>query len=212
MTVTLSAYALGTVPEVMEYLSEDSPADKSPVNSLLNRATSLIETYLSRELVTRGSLTEFHSIPSRTSRLLLLEAPIISITTVHEDQARGYGASTLLVDGTDFISSDSKGELIRVQDGGGDLAWQTGFRAVQAVYDGGYATAQLVPDDIRDAFFEVCAWLHAIETRKKHGISGWSDDAGNYTRVSTDHLPKHLKGQLASHRRFPLGLHTGERD
>jgi len=209
MPVTLLPHALSSEQEFLDYFQVDTPDNLDPVRFVCNRATEIVEDYLDREIVSRGSLTEEHTAVSRCpSRLLLREWPVIAVASVHENAARVFDADFLLTVDTDYIVSVPRAELIRVSSAL-RWSWQGGWWAIRVVYTGGYLTAATVPNAILDAYFQIASRLWSAQSRKSWGISSWSDDAGNFTRVSTEALPAAIERQLFTHRR--LRASTGDR-
>ena len=156
MAIALVTHALLTKEECLlePDVSDAEAAKVDLLNLLINRATAAIESWLDRLIVSRGTnLTEFHTM-GRLRRpvadLFTLEWPIISVTSIHEDDSRAYAAADLLVANTDYIVNNLAGKIIRIA--GSDqpsTTWGTSFREYQVIYDAGYATVASVPDDLR---------------------------------------------------------------
>src|SRR5512139_167388 len=120
----------------------------SSLESALNTASLVVENYLNRTIVTRGSITEYHTFDRSTSDLYLLDWPSITVTNVWEDSTRAY--ATPLVANTDYIVSQPSGRITRIAGANGGLQnWLRGFRAVKVAYTAGYAVAD-VPADMKD--------------------------------------------------------------
>lgn len=71
--------------------------------------------------------------------LCMCVRPIVSITSVHADATRAYGASTELVEGVDFDVHSIAGSIDLLPGGALDV-WPVGRRAVKVVLVAGYAT------------------------------------------------------------------------
>src|SRR3972149_3628258 len=105
--MALSTYALVSLAELKAHVGAGGSAKDADLEEAVNRVSAEIEAHLGRQIVTRGSLIEYHTMRAdRTavepSELRTLDWPIIAVTSVHEDTAtpRTYGAGALLVDGT----------------------------------------------------------------------------------------------------------------
>jgi len=75
--VSLSAYSLVSLEEIKETLSVSGASKDGALESILNGVTDEIEEYVGRQIVSRGSLTEYHTMAAAgvaidTSELLTL--------------------------------------------------------------------------------------------------------------------------------------------
>jgi hypothetical protein len=216
----LSAYALVTVEEFKAYSPVAGTGQDSYIETVINRATDMIEQHLDRQIVSRGvgsPLTEYHTLKAQGSAfyaedLWTLEWPIISVTTAHEDTGwpRTYGASYLLVDGTDYQAVKPKG-LIRRLGSAGPGYWAPGLRSVRVVYTAGYATTSVVPERIKAVALRLAALMYKETTRGQHGIQSQTDSTGNFTRFGPATITKDMADDLYSERRHQV-FTTGERD
>lgn len=207
----LNQYALATPEELKLFKGGELGSGVDPsYEAALNTASAIVENYLGRDIVTRGTITEYHTFKSYSQDLLLLEWPVISVTNVWEDVARAYG-SALTVD-TDYIVSKPHAQLIRISGANGaPMSWAIGFRAVKVSYSAGYAVGD-VPGHIKDVVLWIAAHLFSESERKSWDVSSQSDGLGTVTRFTLSRLPDYMKAQLVSERRiYPLGV-TGERD
>lgn len=182
--------------------------------NILNRSRARIEAFLGRVLVTRATdLTEFHSFESATSTLWMLDRPIISITTIHEDTNRAYAASTLLTEGTDYIVHKPAGKITRITSATGSrTSWETGLRAVRAVGSFGYADTEAVPWEIKDPALRHVARAYREITREHNDISSIQDDVGRVQYFSDRTFNKSITDELLPYRTYSFGAETGERD
>lgn len=211
MPVSLAANALIDEDEFASYIGSGTTIDVDGARRAINRASDILCEWLGRpSLIAPASpLVEFHTVPPGTSRIHLLDWPVASVATVHEDAAREYGAATLL-DTDQYMLSKPSGTLIRVEPGGGEAAWLTGLRAVRVSLTPGYAIAA-VPARFKDAAGNLAAMLWAEKKRAQFGATGMSDGQGNFTRLSASHLPKYITEPLQGDR-APRVDRTGERD
>lgn len=220
MAIALNTEAMLTKQEVLLELDvSESDIDKIDLlNLLINRATAVVESRLDRRIVSRGSdMTEFHTmgrLPRAESDLFTLEWPIISVTSIHEDESRAYATADLLVENTDYIINKLAGKIIRIA--GSDqpsTTWGTSFREYQVIYDAAYSDVASVPDDLRGVAAELVVVKFREITNKHHGLSGIVDDIGNITRFGAAALSKEMLVVLDRYkRREPPSSRTGERD
>ena len=215
MPPALSTYALVSVEEAKAHLLTPGPGQDGFLEQAINRASDLIEAYLDRQIVTRGELTEYHSMATRGSpvyseNLYVLQWPILTVTSVHEDTAwpRTYAAGVLLVVGTGYELAKAKG-LIRRLGSGGPTHWATGSRAIRVLYGAGVANTAAVPARIKAVAHRLVANIKGEMERKAHGILAQSDSLGNFTRFGPSTLTDDMKADLASERRMEMSW-TGE--
>jgi hypothetical protein len=164
---------------------------------LIKNGTEEIETILRRKIVTRGTITEYHTFRCGTARLWLAQWPVLTITSIHEDPDRDYGASTLLVSGTDYLVDNDSGLVTRIEDDA-TIAWETGLETVRVVYTAGYTQAT-VPGDLKQIALELfdMQWKEAI--RGNVGRASATGDLGSATYFGPAELTSHMIRRLSRH-------------
>lgn len=216
--MTLSTYSLLSLEELKAELRVKDVEKDTELIALANTVSEVIEAYLDRQIVTRGSLTEYHTMEVNGDRiyvpnLCLLDYPVISVTSIHEDTAwpRTYGASYLLTSGTDYQTHPPSGTVYRLTSPGAKYVWARGFRAIKVVYSAGYATTAAVPNTIKTVAKRLAAVMWEEFKRDVRGISSMSDQVGNFARFGAARLSEDMQHDLADERRMRL-FETGERD
>lgn len=176
------------------------------IHDLILEGTEEIEAELDRKIVSRGAITEFHSVWRASSELFLSQWPAITVTTVHEDSDRAYGATSLLVEGTDYIVDTTAGKLIRIS-GASPTTWTTGFEAIKVVWTAGYSNQDAVPPDLKRIAREFFAMQFRDITAQHQNLSNVSDGLGTVQRFGPPFLTSEMKKRLARHKRieFPGG-------
>jgi hypothetical protein len=232
--MALSTYSLVSLDELKEYLGVSGGGRDNALESILNRVTDEIEDYVDRQLVTRTDpatpstrLTEYHTMPLWTpvgslgyyrppsfdsTEIWTLQWPIITVTSVHEDRntPRTYGTEYLLVSGTDYETVAAKGLIRRMLGADNLTSWAPGHRAIRVIYSAGYATTADVPARIKTIALRYASLIWAETERRQFGVSSASDATGNFTRFSAAQLTPDMQSALASERRWPGTLLTGE--
>lgn len=225
MAETLSAYALATVAEFANYMrfeAEVKGLSEENMIRALNVASEVVEEAFGRDLVTRGDVTEYHTVERATPYLYTLEWPIISVTSVYEDESWAWGAGDLLTVTTEYLVQKGKpwyGRLVRVYEGGGPAEWLCGTRAIKVVYSGGYksphtnlpSTATALPERFVELALKLAAALYKEADRRQWGLSSQSDAAGNWQRWAPAGLTKEMRAVVDASAR-PVYEITGERD
>lgn len=204
--MSLSTYALVTVDELKQVLSIDpvQVGQDSALELIIGRASEAIEKFLSRQVVTRGSRTEYHSVDScGREALLLMEYPITTLTSVAEGAwvSGTWTAAVTLVEGTDFVKDAEGGRLIRLTG-----YWKVGREAIRVVYTAGHATTAAVPGPIKDVCLSLAARKYSqIRRGGDFGAQTISDALGSVTRFLPSELLAMEQAALAQWRRVDYG-------
>lgn len=209
----LVAQALLTVTELKTLHRWAGDGYDSTLESAINAASRMISTFTGRDhlVTTNVDLTEYHTIPwtawstigTFRSSLNLGEWPVISVTSVHEDTARIYGAASLLVLDTDYNLNKPTGQLVRVQSGAGAGRWTPGYRAVRVLYKAGYAQldglpsgAVAIPDDIKEAAAQMALVLFKQHDQQRVGVSSITDAASGSIQRFMGPMPPSVREML----------------
>lgn len=219
----LSAFSLASLAEFNGALQESAQTD--PDNrpqddrkeAILNQLLVEIENLLDRQIVTRGSLTEFHSLKDGGRRVLYVsQYPLIGATntiTVHEDPnweaapASAYGASALLVENVDYFViklAEEPAPYVKLYRLG--RAWATGYRRIKVAASSGcgYANTAAVPTAIKGVCLEVAARAWRDRSKGEIGLLSRTDGMGTITRQLPALLLEEDKRKLRPYRREDL--------
>lgn len=213
--MSLSTFALVSVAELNSALQSPSSATQDPrKEDIINQVSFEIEDVLDRQIVTRGVLTEYHTVRPGARDIYLSEYPRIAggTITVHEDPswenapASAYGASTLLVENTDYIVIELKDEpapfvkLYRL-----NRAWATGRRTIKvdvSTQGLGYTNTAAVPNVIKGVALEVCARVWRDRAKEEIGLVSRTDALGTITRQLPALLLEEDRRKLRPYRRI----------
>lgn len=179
-----SAYWISTEADYRAYASAGGGDQSANIQRALRTSTSFIERRLGREIVSRGALTEYHTVPFGQihNTIRTSQYPILTVTSVHESTAspRAYDADSLLTVGTDYVFISATGEIRRLSSS--ELyPWSPGYRAIKVVYTAGWAQAD-VPDELRQLCLFGAAAIAKESGLQRWGVSAATDDQGNYQR------------------------------
>ena len=124
-------------------------AQDARIATLVSRADSLMAAFCGYPQLDDGSYTledtTYTVYPHGPRRggdpatVCLCVRPVVSVTSVHADATRAYGAGSLLVEGTDFDVHDIAGS-VDLLPGGALEVWPVARRAIKVVLVAGYAT------------------------------------------------------------------------
>jgi hypothetical protein len=177
--MSLSNNALTTLANLKAYLGITVADDDLLLESLIDRATDIIETICNRPFknADAGDLpvaqTEYFNGDGR-SKFFLKYYPISSITSIHDDPDRVYGADTL-IDSDEYAFWADEGI---VEFDGSGLAG-SGVKNIKIVYKGGY-TAATLPYDIEQICIELVAILYKMRDRIGVSSKSFSDGSASY--------------------------------
>ncbi len=140
---------LATLAAAKAFKNLDTDEHDAELMRLLGVVSTFVETYCRRTFA-QGTVTEYHSPLAGAVRLFLKRPPLVTITSVHDDPDRVYGAETLVA-ATDYVIEDEAAGLLAFD--GHALAG--GIKSVKVVYVGGYSP---IPGDLEQAAVEL-TWL-----------------------------------------------------
>lgn len=130
-----------TVQEVKDFLGETNTDHDTLFQSLINRVEAMVEADKLQKNIGSSTFTAYFD-GDGSNKVLLEEYPIISVTSVHDDTDRVFGADTL-IDSDDIVVYPDEGML--VYDGG---TFTIGNSNIKVVYQAGHDP---VPDDLKHA-------------------------------------------------------------
>ena len=188
MAVTIDTdNALVTLADAKEWArvkSDDTTFDQI-VTRLVNSVSAKFNEYTRRKLLARD-LTEYYDAESSTE-LFLNNYPINSVTSLHLDVDREYGAET---EETDYIFYAEEGRLVLTDD-----YFPRGPKAVKIVYNAGYSSSAL-PDDLELACLDQIKFLFNRWQKNEEAIDSVSMEAGNINIKKVDDLLPSVKSVL----------------
>ncbi len=176
---------------------------------LIQSASENIEEEIDLETITRGTITEDHSIlgPDEFS-IWTLQRPIISVSEVNNDVNLQFAAGTAL-DPSEYIVDNDLGRIKRVAAGGSwPSVFTQGMNAVRVIYTAGVADKDAVPNTLKSCCMETVAVYYYHITRQQFGVNSISDEQGNRSFMSFDFLPDPVMKKLA---KYPYRKLRGKR-
>ena len=202
--MALSSYALIDLPTLKSYKGVEGTGEDDRLISAINAASAWIETATERHFVTRGAVTEYHSLDKwGIHTITLSQSPIITLTSVHESTGspRVYDATSILTTATDYlaVSNVDRAQIRRLSSS--DLTdWAVGYRCIQVIYSYGYASTATIPADLAFLATYLAYSIYKEADRGWHGMVSVSDAQGSVTRLGR-HLPPEMKAVLDGYTR-----------
>ena len=203
-TPDLGAVSVAQLKQELGIASTDTAKD-TVLAALALRVTKLIEAEIGYTLVYPGTdyIDTFDILSLDVHELWLGNMPIRSITSVHEDLSRTYGAATLRTEDIDFLANYQQGSLVRIG-GWTPYYWMQGFRTVQVQYSAGWeddADKTNIPAVANEVALKLGALtFREIEMRqqgKRQYVTSQGSTISNLDQqLTTVHLTETMRQQL----------------
>ena len=198
--VALSPYALVTEDEAKTWASiqPDNIPEGDLLNMAINAASQSVEDFVKLDILSRGLITEQYSVRSlRVGEIWTSQRPILAVSEVNNDSARGFGASTI-IPASDYIINAQRGKLTYVGAGGSfPIFFSTGIDVVQIKYWAGVKTVGEVDDVYKRSTLETVSAMYYHVNRKHFDTITVADDQGARTFLKHNWLPGFVKEGLA---------------
>lgn len=193
MAIITAAQAKAYLPQVT------GTTDDTLIDTLITRADAVIARWLGWPAATAGGVPTIEDVTytlyvdgSGETDLYLPVRPVVSITSVYDDPARLYPASSEVASGD--YTADLDAGLLTCDSDGTHGAWSSGRRAIKITAVAGYAT---IPADIQHA---ACLLVkHWWRLRLEAGRESVSDVAGSVT-VTAETIPESVRQILWPYR------------
>lgn len=133
-----------TVAQFKTYSSITATTWDTFLTDAVAEASKAVQKYCRKDFA-RAAYTEQYTTKSQQRTLQLRQYPVNSVTTIHDDPVRTFGADTLIAAADYYV--DKEPGIIRF-----DLSLSRGNGNVKVVYNAGYdATSDFgdVPDDVK---------------------------------------------------------------
>lgn len=179
------------------YLQITSSGSDAILTLIKDGVEAAVKKHCDRDFILT-TYTEYYN-GDGSSRLFVKNFPITAITTIHDDPARAFGATTQIA--ATYIVSDVS-ELLNA--GIIDLldwVFNRGKRNIKVVYQAGYST---IPSDLRNAVAKLCAREFLLQDKKLVGQV--SQTVGDRTvTLNLEDMPKDVAAVLYKYTRRRVG-------
>lgn len=149
--VSPSGIDLTTIQLVKSFLHITDTNDDDNLQTILTSVSKYVSSYCGRDFIS-ATFTEYFNGDLQDS-IALLNSPVTSITSIHDDTARGYSAGTL-VDTANYAFYENG--IIELDNG---VKFSVGKKNVKVVYVAGYAQAS-IPYDLQLAVWRIIQFIY----------------------------------------------------
>ena len=170
------------------------------INVIIDSVSQLVKNYCGTNIVDHYSSakTEYFDIKdARTTRVMLGEGPIRTVTSVQERESQADTYVTLIKENSDssgkyeYTVDDLTDSIIRTNENV-DKAFPRGRKAVKVVYTAGYSAT---PDDLKLACYDLVKYYLKDESRERMTIAGATvENPGSAS--NSGGFPDHIKRVL----------------
>lgn len=186
------------------------------IEQLAASVTVLFERFCNRHFIMRtpnADYVEYHTFLKPRDNFWTLEAPIISVTDIHESLDHDYDSADILAAADDYVVEKRYGRVWRVT-GANPMYWQMGVRVVRIRYKAGYANRAALPPDLVKQARQTAVRMYREVSEKMQGFSTRQDMSGYIAKFATKIggvcLDENMKMALKPWRREPSP--TGSND
>ncbi len=175
--------SLTTLANCKAFKNVTGTAHDAELTRLIAAVDEFTNTYCNRKLE-QATFTEYHSLREGQQSFLLKNPPVASITSIHDDPDRAYGAGTLLTNNTDYVLEDEGAGRIEFD----EHATSGGLRNIKAVYGGGFATGSGALKLLEQAAIELIWLTRDLGDKALLGIQSKSIADGSVTNYQRSRL------------------------
>ena len=172
------------------------------INVIIDSVSELVKNYCGTSFVDdySSNKTEYFDIhDSETTRVMLDEGPINTVSSVSERESQADAYVTLITENSDssgkyeYIVDTMTDSIIRTNENI-DKAFPKGRKAVKVVYTAGYSSC---PEDLKLAIFDLVKYYLKDERKERMQIAGAMIENPTSTSIRNNAgFPDHIKRVL----------------
>ncbi len=172
------------------------------INVIIDSVSELVKNYCGTSFVDdySSNKTEYFDIhDSETTRVMLDEGPINTVSSVSERESQADAYVTLITENSDssgkyeYIVDTMTDSIIRTNENI-DKAFPKGRRSVKVVYTAGYSAC---PEDLKLALFDLVKYYLKDERKERMQIAGAMIENPTSTSIRNNAgFPDHIKRVL----------------
>ena len=172
------------------------------INVIIDSISKLVKNYCGTSIIDdySSAKTEYFDIlDARTTRVMLDEGPIRTVTSVSERDSQADSYVTLITENSDssgkyeYIVDSMTDSIIRTNEDV-DKAFPKGRKTVKVVYTAGYSAC---PEDLKLAIFDLVKYYLKDERKERMQIAGAMIENPVSTSIANNTgFPDHIKRVL----------------
>ena len=190
---------LVTLQQYKDFAGLQGVKTDARINIIIPQVTQIVKTYCGTSLIDyySSAKTEYFNIIDRlTTRIMLDEGPIVSVTSVQERDSQADAYITLITENSDssgkyeYIIDATTDSIIRTTSTG-TKNFRIGHKAVKVVYTAGYS---VTPADLKLAIFDLIKYYLKVERKARMQIAGaMVENQVSTSLVNNIGFPDHIK-------------------
>ena len=172
------------------------------INVIIDSVSELVKNYCGTSIIDdySSNKTEYFDIhDNETTRVMLDEGPINTVSSVSERESQADAYVTLITENSDssgkyeYVVDTMTDSIIRTNENV-DKAFPKGRKAVKVVYTAGYSSC---PEDLKLAIFDLVKYYLKDERKERMQIAGAMIENPTSTSIRNNAgFPDHIKRVL----------------
>ena len=178
------------------------------INVIVDSVSELVKNYCGTSFIDdySSAKTEYFDIKDNvTTRVMLDEGPVNTVTSVQERDSQADSYVTLITENSDnsgkyeYIVDTMTDSIVRT-DENVDKAFPKGRKAVKVVYTAGYSSC---PEDLKLALFDLVKYYLKDERKERMTIAGATVQNSVSTSIKNNAgFPDHIKRVLDMYKTY----------
>jgi len=190
---------LVTLQQYKDFTGLQGVKTDARISAIIPQVTQIVKSYCGTSFVDyySSNKTEYFDIHDNyTTRVMLDESPLVSVSQVQERDSQSDAYVTLITENSDssgkyeYVIDTTSDSIIRTSSTG-EKAWKKGIKAVKVVYRAGYSAT---PEDLKLAVFDLIKYYLKDERKARMQIAGAmvENQVSSSIRGNTG-FPDHIK-------------------
>ena len=190
---------LVTLQQYKDFAGLQGVQEDARINTLIPQVSQLVKTYCGTSIVDFYSSAKtdyFDIVDGDTTRVMLDESPVNTVTSVQERENQAASYVTLITENSDssgkyeYIIDTITDSIIRTTSTG-TKSFPRGHRAVKVVYTAGYSAT---PNDLKLAVYDLVKYYMKDQTIKRRQIAGAMLESQSTSGIAGNiGFPDHIK-------------------
>lgn len=191
-----------TLQQYKDFIGLQGVQQDARINIIIDSVSQLVKNYCGTNIIDHFSSakTEYFDIhDNSTTKVMLGEGPINTVTSVSERATQADSYITLIKDNSDssgkyeYVVDTLTDSIVRTNDST-DVPFPKGRKSVKVVYTAGYSTT---PEDLKLAVFDLVKYYLKDESRERMTIAGATvENPSSSSQAGNPGFPDHIKRVL----------------